>query len=647
MIISFYSYKGGVGRSQLCANLASYLCHRADKKILLWDWDLEAPGLHYFFNKGMNDINSPGTIELLRNYTNVMRTKSNVTENDYPVFLPQSFISLVAGEKGKIDLIPAGSYNDNYISKVNDFDWREFYMLLDGQAYVEYLKEWFKGLDYDFIFVDSRTGINDYSGICNIQLPDVNVVVMAANDQNIDGCKRIISGILNSEYTQRGYRKGYVFPILSRININHKDFDTWATKFTENFNQLLHTLDSTIEPPFIEEIFKEFYLDKTLLSDDSQYSVGENLLITDKNKFIPRNSFAAKYATLGEYIQSLAINSSIRIVNQIDNGTWIEWAKISKANNNFEKASIAFEKSGEYEKSVSLGGTYRSFLLLGDEYSIKGDNNKAIDCYQKAIEVNPYHHKAFFGMGLAYFSQGNKDMLVNNSPRSIDYLQNAIECFEKSIEINPNFLEAWSNLGLAYYMKSDYDKSIECLQNLLRIDPSLFDTYNTIGNAYYEKGDKDTAIEYYKKATELNPSFYIAFTNMGLAFSTKGDEYMGIDCYKKALSIKPDYGVAVGCYGFALMQIGKINESENYIRKHIELGGMDAGNMNLGHIYYVKGDLEKAFEHYTMSYNAYVDKNLFCQEMETDFKYLEQYSVERQEYEALYERITKQKYPTK
>jgi len=212
MIVTFYSYKGGVGRSQLCANVAAYLCHKKSKRILLMDWDFEAPGLHYFYGKKNKDITEGGTIELLTSYVQMMRTTENVTEDNYPFFEKQHIIPMIpeleTSDKGKIDLIPAGNYNDGYIFKVNTFDWYGFYELLDGKVYIEALKKWINEQDYD------------YSGICNIQLPDANVVVMAANNQNIEGCKHIIHQVVNSEYTKQGFRKSHIFPVLSRININ-------------------------------------------------------------------------------------------------------------------------------------------------------------------------------------------------------------------------------------------------------------------------------------------------------------------------------------------------------------------------------------------------------------------------------------------
>ncbi len=49
-VYTFYSYKGGVGRSMALANVAALLA-RWGKKVLIVDWDLEAPGIEKYFEE--------------------------------------------------------------------------------------------------------------------------------------------------------------------------------------------------------------------------------------------------------------------------------------------------------------------------------------------------------------------------------------------------------------------------------------------------------------------------------------------------------------------------------------------------------------------------------------------------------------------
>jgi MinD-like ATPase involved in chromosome partitioning or flagellar assembly len=51
MIVTFYSYKGGVGRSFCLANIGTLLANWG-YQVLCVDWDLEAPGLHHYFQQG-------------------------------------------------------------------------------------------------------------------------------------------------------------------------------------------------------------------------------------------------------------------------------------------------------------------------------------------------------------------------------------------------------------------------------------------------------------------------------------------------------------------------------------------------------------------------------------------------------------------
>jgi tetratricopeptide (TPR) repeat protein len=237
--------------------------------------------------------------------------------------------------------------------------------------------------------------------------------------------------------------------------------------------------------------------------------------------------------------------------------------------------------TAETHKTLKINAFYN----MGLAYSNKGDNDKAIECYQKAIEIKPDKHEAFNNMGSAYDDKGDKDK--------------AIKCYQKAIDIKPDFHEAFYNMGLAYSNKGDKDKAIECYQKAIEIKPDSHDAFYSMGNAYSAKGDKDKAIECYQKAIEIKPDKHEAFCNMGSAYDDKGDKDKAIECYQKAIDIKPDFHEAFNNMGSAYGEKGDKDKAIECYQKAIEIkpDKHDAFN-NMGNAYLNKGDNDKAIECY-------------------------------------------------
>src|SRR5438045_2615931 len=63
-VCTFYSYKGGVGRTLALANVA-VLLGQWGYRVLCIDWDLEAPGMHLYFERYMSGASRPGVVELI------------------------------------------------------------------------------------------------------------------------------------------------------------------------------------------------------------------------------------------------------------------------------------------------------------------------------------------------------------------------------------------------------------------------------------------------------------------------------------------------------------------------------------------------------------------------------------------------------
>lgn len=215
-IITFYSYKGGVGRTMLLANVAWILANNG-KRVLMIDWDLEAPGLHYYFHPFLQDqelSSTPGMIDFLMIFAHGKETAPKILSYAKPIIYEFP-------KKGKIDFIPAGQQKASYAKNVNAFNWQEFYEHSEFEAFIENFKEQIRA-DYDYILIDSRTGVSDTFDICTIRMPDILVALFTANTQSMLGAAEITAAVTKQWQTTHSKHQKLLFPILTRADETEK-----------------------------------------------------------------------------------------------------------------------------------------------------------------------------------------------------------------------------------------------------------------------------------------------------------------------------------------------------------------------------------------------------------------------------------------
>lgn len=205
-IFTFYSYKGGTGRTMALANVAWILASNA-KRVLAVDWDLEAPGLHRYFGPFLSDPRweeTDGLIEFFSEYM-VAATKAppGGHEMDEDWYRSYADIRRYAEpvqwrfpEGGSIDIVGAGRQVGSYGMRVNSFDWQGFYVDFGGGAFLDETIRQMKET-YDYVLIDSRTGISDTSGICTVHMPDSIVIFYTLNNQSIEGASGVASNVLD------------------------------------------------------------------------------------------------------------------------------------------------------------------------------------------------------------------------------------------------------------------------------------------------------------------------------------------------------------------------------------------------------------------------------------------------------------------
>jgi MinD-like ATPase involved in chromosome partitioning or flagellar assembly len=299
-ILTFYSYKGGTGRSMTLANMA-WLLAMAGRKVVIIDWDLEAPGLHRYFHPFLSDpqlSTSDGVIDFTVRF---LEEASKVMPDDPDWYAQHADITPLVNSidfefpgGGLLDFIPAGRQVDAYAGWVNSFNWKHFYEKLGGWSVIDEMRRRLRE-DYDFILIDSRTGVSDTAGICTVQIPDSVVICFTLNYQSVNGA----SGAARSIVEQRAMRKlepVRMFPVPMRVEGSEKLKRDAVTAYAQTrFLDLLSSVETSAGT-------REKYWDEVELPHIAFYAFEEQLAWfldkpTQVTGVLPSVKRLTKYAT--------------------------------------------------------------------------------------------------------------------------------------------------------------------------------------------------------------------------------------------------------------------------------------------------------------------------------------------------------------
>lgn len=123
LLVTFYSFRGGVGRYTALGLVAGILASRKHRVVML-DFDLESPGLSNLLRADVKIINEEqlGVLDYL--HQRFLTPELNVPTIDHCI------CQVKLPDRGELFLVPVGEYDENYIHRLADLDrgtWQAFY----------------------------------------------------------------------------------------------------------------------------------------------------------------------------------------------------------------------------------------------------------------------------------------------------------------------------------------------------------------------------------------------------------------------------------------------------------------------------------------------------------------------------------------
>lgn len=655
-IITFYSYKGGVGRTFALANIAVLLAKRG-KKVLLMDWDLEAPGLHRYFKSHLSS-KSPlekGLIHLL----------SQAVES--PKIRWESFITEIQIDNSStIDMISSGDQSADYIEQVQSFSWENFFENRQGAKILDRWRTEWKN-SYDFVLIDSRTGITDTGGVCTVFLPDILVLVFSANEQSFERGIQIILGVQESRRKLAVRRPpAAVLPLPSRFDGRDEvdEANRWLDRFSRDlkpfyddwlpkkfkprqileltkipyitkfsFGEPLPVLSHSISDPE----FPGFYLENAtrLLATDFQ----EAALILAPAGSKEKSAIADFRAQLAQVqIDEVAIEKSLILIEN-DLGecnamsellneagaVFFRQKRFDSAETYFRRAlSIDEREFGTEDSNIIISLNHLAELLHSTKRLLEAE-----EIYRRVLQLLSKVKKPdIFALFNAYI---NLAVVVDDMRRSSeaeDYYLYAIGLLNKSkvtdTPTNENRLEnerklvtALNLLGELYQRQGKIDEAVRTLDEVVRIGSSSDQAMalNSLGRVYQREGKFDEALRVLHKSLELfvemaDPRGQVMVLNsLGVIYQRLGDLEKSIDILQQSYMIAEQLGdkrsvaFVLNSLGIVYQRLGNFDATVDAFHKSTvidaQIGNVygQATTLNLmGDAYQQQGKFEEAID---------------------------------------------------
>jgi len=282
-IIAGYSFKGGMGRSTTLAYLA-YFYYLLGKKIVVFDFDFEAPGISsLFFEKGIREKKA-GILDYLID----INLEDNLKLENY--FLQNE----VSNNSGNLYLFPSGIdfYIENYINKISKIDF-------NSNQYINHFQRLLDDVNIklkpDLIFIDLRAGINESNGYILKNLSNKNLLFFNSEEQNEDGLKVILNSlssldnsiILNStirysDSETKIIKEKRFDNFLKNINIKYKSM---PIKYCANMlDTNIIEFKSFVSGEHSSYNSKDIYLQNIIKNINSHFHLDEDIIDIKNNK---------------------------------------------------------------------------------------------------------------------------------------------------------------------------------------------------------------------------------------------------------------------------------------------------------------------------------------------------------------------------
>ena len=378
-VVTFYSYKGGTGRTMALSNIAVLLARQqnATTPVLMIDWDLEAPGLHHYFD---HHEERPGVLELFEACREQLQRRRKGAAGLDDEELAREVLAAVGWEhyvsrvdqSSQLYLMRAGRFDDSYGERLAAMHWGELFDSCPAlfRCFGDNLARHFR-----HVLVDSRTGRTDSAGICTTLLPRKLVVVFTPNRQSLEGVQALVTRATAYRRSHEDEQRPLVvYPLPSRIEMGDSvqraqwrrgDPQQRILGYQAIFERLMRDCYG------VQHISLDSYFDEVQLQQTRTFAYGEQLAVRldqGGDRFSLTRTFEALLDWLGPGYFPWQSSREIHLLSDIG-----------------EARRALDEGGGGVGPSALTQPLARDLNLLGEMYRRENKLRQALACFEESL----------------------------------------------------------------------------------------------------------------------------------------------------------------------------------------------------------------------------------------------------------------------
>jgi tetratricopeptide (TPR) repeat protein len=629
--ITFYSFKGGVGRSMALINTAGILAGRRGFRVLVLDLDLEAPGLTYLDPESPDVVPTgaqrelplqPGFVDLLTDAlergeaADLFKLSDADLEAKYTrtIKLPDPLREF---PDGSLRIMPSGRRDHDYSQRLDALNLNALYREGLGEPLIRAFKKRFaESGRYDYVLVDSRTGISEGAGICTRDLADHVMVLSGLNRQNVEGTSDflrefraatdgkknvqiILSPIPNGEdellerrreaaeqrfaeawgakvdlsleipyhpqlaLTEEPHifrrSRGYLFEAYRRIEVSMLDgLGHDAQTFRQRIMQ-------SLEEKRYEEALRDLYHMIRLDRGRGALSRLVDDLTTGRR---PRRSAEAE--PLQEQV------TFERLLNDEGGCRVAEFIvdKLSLGERDWQTRRL-LQELDQYSADLSEKLVKRIFEAVADNadtlggyaayFAREGKSDAAATFYKRAIEANPNHANNLGNYALFLWKR--------------EQFEKADAFYNLAIQADPNHANNLGNYAIFLKNRERFEEAEAFYKRAIEADPNHANNLGNYANFLENRERFEEAEAFYKRAIEADPKHARNLGNHAIFLENRERFEEAESSYKRAIEASSKQANSLNSYALFLSRRERFEEAEASYKRAIETDPEDASSL--------------------------------------------------------------------